>query len=70
MPSLVSVLLAAEREASRPLTRAEVESIRDEAACTAMPHDVARTLELSRGYADIDPELAWDQWQVIRTALR
>jgi hypothetical protein len=23
-------------------------------------------MERSRGYADIDPELAWDQWCVVR----
>ena len=26
----------------------------------------ARKLELSRGYADIEPELAWEQWQVVK----
>jgi hypothetical protein len=30
------------------------------------PRD-ARAMELQRGSADLDPELAWDQWQVART---
>lgn len=26
----------------------------------------ALALERSRGYADIEPELAWQQWQIVR----
>ena len=69
VPSLVALLLAAERKAGRPLKRTEVESMRDQAACITMSHEMARSLEVSRGYADIDLELAWEQWQVARRAL-
>jgi hypothetical protein len=31
-----------------------------------MTHADARALERSRGYADIDPELAWEQWTIVR----
>jgi hypothetical protein len=31
-----------------------------------MPHADAKKLERSRGYADLEPELAWRQWQVLR----
>lgn len=69
MPALVAVLLAAERDAGRPLTQAEVEAIRDRAACMAMEPRHAQALERSRGYADLDPQLVWAQWQLARTAL-
>ncbi|MGC4114525.1 MAG: hypothetical protein QM765_07925 [Myxococcales bacterium] len=69
MPTLVSLLAAAERDAGKPLTRRQVEAIRDGGTCVATPHDKVRAIEVGRGYADIDPELAWEQWQVIRKAL-
>ncbi len=69
IPSLVSVLLAAERNLGRPLSKAEVERAADEAASTAMAIADAAALEQSRGYADIDPRLAWEQWKVVRRGL-
>jgi len=66
MPSLVALLLAAERSKGSPLTRPEVEAIVAKSAAIMMnPRDV-RALERSRGYADIEPELAWPQWQIVR----
>ena len=65
VPALVAVLTALEAE-NGPLTPALVEQARDNAACIAMEHRDAQTLERSRGYADIDPELAWEQWCVVR----
>jgi len=29
-------------------------------------HRRAQEMERARGYADIDPELAWEQWCVVR----
>jgi hypothetical protein len=29
----------------------------------------AIALEQSRGYADIEPELAWGQWQIVRATM-
>ncbi len=69
VPALVAVLLAKEKEKGEPLTRAEVEAIRDGAACIAMTRDVREELDDSRGYQDIDPEHAWGQWQEIRAEL-
>lgn len=69
VPSIASVLLAAERESGGPLTRKQVEAIVEKGVCMAMPYDVARALERKRGYADLDPELAWEQWQIIRDGL-
>lgn len=48
------------------LTRAQVEEVRDGGTCVAMPPPAAQSLERSRGYADLDPELAWEQWQLLR----
>jgi len=66
-PSLAAVLRAAEEKAGRRLTKKQVEAIRDGAACVAMDHRDALRMERSRGYADLEPTLAWEQWQVLRS---
>jgi hypothetical protein len=66
IPSLVSLLFAAERSRGQPLTRAEVEHVVSTSPAIAMEPRDALTLERSRGYADIEPELAWEQWQIVR----
>lgn len=63
MPALAVVLTAAEEQQGKPLTKAQVEKITQGAACMTMKHEDARALERSRGYADLDPELAWAQWK-------
>src|SRR5262249_50997565 len=65
-PPLVAVLLSAERSAGHPLTRGEVEDIVGKSSAIAMEPRDAVALERSRGYADIEPELAWEQWQIVR----
>ena len=69
MPALVVLLTAAERKAGRPLTQPEVEQITSGGVCMTMQHRDAQALERKRGYADIDPEQAWAQWQVAREGL-
>lgn len=69
VPALVAVLLAKEKEKGEPLTKDEVERIRDQAECIAMPRDARKKVDESRGYLDIDPERAWEEWQNARTAL-
>ena len=69
VPALVAVLLNKEKEKGSPLTQDEVINIHDGAACIAMPISVIPKLEERRGYADIDPEQAWEQWQEIREEL-
>ena len=64
MPSLVATLLHAEQQSGRPLTREQVAKITESGECVAMKHRDAQKLERQRGYADLDPELAWEQWQV------
>ncbi|MGC3997750.1 MAG: hypothetical protein QM767_09755 [Anaeromyxobacter sp.] len=67
-PPLVVMLEAIEERQGRPLNREEVERIRDKAVSIALDPRDARELERSRGYADIDPAIAWDAWQVFRGA--
>jgi hypothetical protein len=65
VPALVALLTAAEQTAGRPLHRDEVERLTGEGTCMMMPHADAQTLERRRGYADLDPEYAWPQWQTL-----
>ncbi|QNQ20013.1 hypothetical protein HF650_09705 [Kosakonia sp. SMBL-WEM22] len=62
IPSLVVVLLSKEKENGRELTQQEVESIRDGATAIQVPVDVANEMIKERGYFDIDPENAWEEW--------
>jgi hypothetical protein len=66
VPSLVAMLLAAENKAGRALTREQVEAIRDESTCIAMKPRDAQQMERQRGFADLEPTLAWEQWQTAR----
>jgi hypothetical protein len=66
VPALVVLLYALEQK-SGPLTRCQVEETTKQATCIAVEHRHAQEMERTRGYADIDPELAWDQWCVVRT---
>jgi hypothetical protein len=66
MPSLVSVLHAAETSAGRSLSAREVESVVAQSIAVAMELKDKIRLEKSRGYADLEPDLAWEQWQIVR----
>lgn len=46
VPALVAVLLAKEKEKGTSLTKDEVEKIRDQAECIAMPRDLRRQRNL------------------------
>lgn len=66
VPSLHAVLTALESKQGTPLTKRQVEAARDQGACIAMkPRDV-QALERERGYADLNPELVWDQWHALQ----
>jgi hypothetical protein len=69
VPALVAVLLAKEKEKGLPLTKEEVEEIADRAECIAMPNHARKKVDEARGYDDIDPEKAWDEWQNVRKDL-
>lgn len=66
VPSLVATLLNRERAKGAPLTRDEVLTIRDNCPCVAMTPEQLERVERQRGYPDIDPEWAWEQWQEAR----
>jgi len=65
IPSLVSILLAAERRKGTALTEEEVRSIRDSAGVMVLP-DKGELLEERRSYEDIDPVNCWREWQRAR----
>lgn len=68
MPALRALLGSLEETRGAPLTQAQVEEARDAAACIAMEPRDAQKLERGRGYADLDPRLAWEQWRIVRAA--
>ena len=69
IPSLSAILLHREQEKGSPLTEAEVIGIRDEATVVMLPKAQADKMDESRGYADINPELCWLQWRLLRLTL-
>lgn len=69
IPALVAILLNREQQKGSPLTEKEVLAIRDGAVCMAAPRDMAAKLAERRGYEDIDPENAWEDWNAIRPTL-
>ena len=69
IPALVAILLNKEREKGSPLTVVEVMQIRDSGVCMMMPASRVGAMVESRGYADIDPENCWAEWQAIRDEL-
>ena len=66
MPALVVLLVHAEDKKGTPLTKDELHAIRDSGACIMMESGVARKMDDSRGYRDIDPENCWHDWQMAR----
>lgn len=69
IPALVTVLYRAESTLGEPLTEGQVLAIRNGASCVALPYDVAKAAEESRGYPDIVAEDAWNEWQRARRDL-
>ena len=69
IPALVVLLHHAERQKGSPLTEPEVLDIRDKGVCMMMKVEHAVVLDEKRGYNDIDPEHAWEHWQVARAQL-
>lgn len=69
MPSLTAMLAAKENELGRRLEPSEVSALVAKSPCVALERSDALKLEQSRGYADIEPDLAWEQWQIVRETL-
>ena len=66
IPSLASTLVAAETKKGSPLTKPEVELIRDSATVMASYQAASDSIRGSRGYADIDFADCWNEWQALR----
>jgi hypothetical protein len=66
VPPLITLLVNAERQKGAPLNPGEVAAVRDRSVCIMLPKSEATRLAQARGYDDIDPKHAWDQWQVVR----
>ena len=69
VPPLVAVLLTRENAKGAPLTESEVLAVRDGSPCIALPRNEAMELAAGRGYDDIDPENAWEEWKAVRQTL-
>jgi hypothetical protein len=69
IPPLVMILHLKERDKGAPLTEAEVLAVRGSCVCMMMRRSDAALLAKRRGYDDIDPEHAWEQWQAICESL-
>ncbi len=67
IPPLIAILTASEQERGAPLTEDEVVEIRDNAVAMMMPRSMGDAMAASRGYADLDPENVWAEWQLRRT---
>jgi hypothetical protein len=66
IPALVVVLVQKEREKGAPLSREEVERIRDATVCMTIRQSHAKKMEEQRGYPDINPERCWEDWSARR----
>lgn len=66
IPELRVMLTAVQSKNDSPLTKGQVEAIRDEAACIMLALRDAQRLEQTRGRADLNPELVWEQWQALQ----
>ena len=69
IPALVAILLHVERTKGTALTEPEVLALRDGCVCVTMRYDMAEKMEQERGYRDIRPENAWEDWVAVRPSL-
>lgn len=69
IPALAVLLLNQERAKGAPLTQSEVEEIRDRSVVMQMAPERARAMAEERGYEDLDPERAWEEWRRVRHQL-
>jgi hypothetical protein len=63
IPALVVLLTQLEARKGAPLSEDEVLAARDGAVCMMMRQSVAQLSARKRGYADLDPENVWEEWQ-------
>jgi hypothetical protein len=70
MPSLLVLFAHDEVAKGSPLTRDEVVAIRDQAETVMLPRSKLIEIASRRGYEDIDPERAYEEWQLLRAELK
>ena len=70
VPDLIWLLQHSEANAGRPLTEQEVLDVRDKGVIVVLSVEDAIALNERRGYSDIEPERAWEQWQDARRRLQ
>lgn len=68
-PSLASILWNAKQSKGEPLSEEEVLQIRDKSITMTVSISIAQELAESRGYTDINPDNAWEEWQDLRQEL-
>lgn len=68
VPALRVLLEAAAKKGA--LSEADVLALRDRAVVMESSPDALTELERTRGYADLDPELVWEQWSALTRARR
>ena len=66
VPSLAAILLSVEQKKGEPLTKPEVEALRDNITVVAVPAEAAEAVDINRGAKDIDASNVWEAWQVLR----
>ncbi|MCI1678475.1 MAG: hypothetical protein LKK36_08190 [Ewingella americana] len=62
VPPLITLLVAAQNHKGSALTQTEVEEIRDNAVCIALPSGSNSEMAAQRGYHDIDPDSVWSEY--------
>ena len=63
VPSLLDLLVTAEKKKGAPLTKDDVLGVRDSATVVMMHKARAEEMMRSRSVTDLDPDHAWEEWQ-------
>lgn len=69
IPPLANILALAERTKGSPLTKAEVDAVRDKSSCIMMESADAQSMVKSRGFLDVNPENCWADWHRLRAQM-
>jgi len=65
-PALIVLLRQSEIAKVSPLTRDEVEAIRNGAVSMMVTRSAVQQIAQERGFEDIDPANVWEEWQRVR----
>jgi hypothetical protein len=65
-PTLIDLLTIMEKQKGSPLTEEEVLELRDKGTCIMVRESMVPKMAEKRGYSDIDPKNAWEEWQARR----